>query len=67
MTQRPTAVIISIRYPHLSSDGATQLTDESELVLLSVALHYRTSGPHFCHDAARSPQVNRGAVVSLTL
>lgn len=50
----------------LSSDGATELADESELVLLSVALHYGTSGPHLCHDAAPTPQVNGGAVVSFT-
>lgn len=51
---------------YLSSDGATELADESELMLLSVALHYGTSCPHLCHDAACPPQVNGGAVVSLT-
>lgn len=51
---------------YLSSDGATKLADESELVLFSVALHYGTSGPHLCHDASASPQVNGRAVVSLT-
>ena len=50
---------------YLSSDGATQLADESELVLLGVALHYGTSCPHLSHDAARSPQVDWGAVVPL--
>lgn len=50
---------------HLSSDGATKLADERELVLLGVALHDGTSGPHLCHDAAASPEVNGGSVVSL--
>lgn len=51
---------------YLSSDGTTQLADESELMLLSVPLHYGTPGPHFRHDAACSPQVDGGAIVSLT-
>lgn len=51
---------------YLSGDGATELADESELVLLSVSLHYGTSGPHLRHYAASSPQVNGGAVVSFT-
>lgn len=51
---------------YLSSDGATELADEGQLVLLSVALHYGTSGPHLRHYAAPSPQVDGGAVVSFT-
>lgn len=51
--------------PYLRGDGAAELTDEGELVLLRVALHDGAAGPHLCHDAPSTPQVNGGAVVPL--
>jgi hypothetical protein len=53
-------------WPDLGRDGAAELSDQGQLVLFSVALHYGRSSPHFCHDATRSPQVHSRAIVSLT-
>jgi len=52
-------------WPHLLIDRPTQLGDQGQLVLLSVALHDRTPGPHLCHDAARSPHVHCWPIVAL--
>ena len=51
---------------YLSGDGAAQLADEGQLMLLGVSLHDGAAGPHLCHDAARPPQVYGGAIVPLT-
>lgn len=50
---------------HLRGDGAAELADEGELVLLRVALHDGAAGPHLRHDAPSAPQINGGAVVPL--
>lgn len=51
--------------PHLRHDGSAELADEGELVLLCVPLHDGAAGPHLCHDAACTPEVNGGTVVPL--
>lgn len=51
---------------HLCRDGAAELADEGQLVLLRVPLHDRTPCPHLGHDAASPPQVDWRPVVSLT-
>ena len=67
---------------NLFVDGSTQLGNQSQLVLLSVALqrnidwqpnlsqnkdlHYGTPGPHLCHDTSCTPHVDRWAVVALS-
>lgn len=50
---------------HLRGDGAAELADEGELVLLRVALHDGAAGPHLRHDAPSAPQINGRAVVPL--
>ncbi|EDL15085.1 mCG141941 [Mus musculus] len=47
-------------WPHLWGDGATELADEGELVLLCVTLHDRATSPHLCHDAPSTPEVMGG-------
>lgn len=51
---------------HLCRDGAAELADEGQLVLLRVPLHDWTPCPHLGHDAAGAPQVDWRPVVSLT-
>lgn len=51
--------------PHLWCDGSAELANEGELVLLRVPLHDGAAGPHLCHDAASTPEVNGGPVVPL--
>ena len=49
--------------PHLRGNGATQLADEGELLLLCVPLHHWPTRPHLGHDAPGPPHVDGGAVV----
>lgn len=52
--------------PDVRGNGATQLGDERQLLLLCVALHDGTARPHLRHDAPSTPQVNRRPVVAVS-
>nr|CAD7602734.1 unnamed protein product [Timema genevievae] len=50
--------------PEFRYDGAAQLGDQCQLLLLGIALHDGTSRPHLSHDATGPPQVHWGPIVA---
>merc|ERR1719180_621655 len=52
--------------PNLFIHCSAEVSNKGKLVLLCVALHYWTPGPHLCHHTASAPHINRRAIVPLT-
>nr|CAD7446998.1 unnamed protein product [Timema bartmani] len=53
--------------PEFRYDGAAQLGDQCQLLLLGIALHDGTSRPHLGHDAAGPPQIHWGPIVAIKI